>query len=64
MQEVRSIKVGYAARARRFVMQVRDARGQVTAEKVRSVLRVCPSLRLCGRWMAEAGCVSRWRMDD
>ena len=55
MQQLRRITVGYATRSSRLAMEVRDAQGEVTGEKVRRVIRTCPFLRLCGDWLAQAG---------
>jgi len=55
MQQVRRITVSYATRCGKLAMEVRDGRGEVVRENVKRVFWTCPSLKLCGNWMAEAG---------
>ena len=55
MQQVRRIKVGYTTRSGKLTMEVRDACGELIREKVRTILRTRPFLRLCGDWLARAG---------
>ena len=56
MQQFRRIKVGYATRSGQQVLQVRNARGGVTGEKVRTVFTSCPvPAALRGDWLSQAG---------
>ena len=55
MQSVRRIKVSYVTRRTKLFMEVRDGSGMLVREKVKPVFSACPSLRLTGAWMAEAG---------
>lgn len=55
MQSVRRLTVGYTSRRLSMHTKARDTNGFVVRENVNPIYTSCPTLKLSGSWLAEAG---------
>lgn len=55
MQTTRRLTVGFTTRRSKMRITRRDVRGNIVRETVKPVYSACPTLKISGDWLAEAG---------